>query len=185
MNALENELATAVCSLPPATIDRLRSYSIPESVILGEPLMIGVAKVQASPSGFYEPNDDGDGVLIVAEGCPAGPVWGTLDDLIAFKPPDPGCWWRRRGEIQLLGAYNIRSEPVFPLTIHETPLGWLQSGARGICIVDWSFDPERLLYAGPLEVESDQLKARLEKRIRQAAAERFEIVVPKEIRNAA
>ena len=40
-------------------------------------------------------------------------------------------------------------------------------------------------YAGPLEVESDQLKARLEKRIRQAAAEKFEIVVPKEIRNAA
>ena len=147
--------------------------------------MIGVAKVQTFPSGFYEPNDDGDNVLIAAEGRPASPIWDTLDDLIAFDPKAPGRWWRRHGEVQFLGGYNIRVEPTFPLTIHETPLSWIQAGAQGLCIVDWSFDPERFLYAGPLEVESDQLKARLEKRIRQAAAERFEIVVPKEIRNAA
>ena len=123
--------------------------------------------------------------MIVAAGRPVPPIWDALDDLIAFRPRERGRWWRRCGGGQILGAYNIRPEPVFPLTIHETPLSWLQSGARGFCIVDWSFDPERLLYAGPLEVESSQLKARLEKRIRQAAIEKFEIVTPKEIRNAA
>ncbi len=182
---LYDELAEAVCNLPPATITRLRSFGIPEAAIFDLPLMIGVAKVQTFDSGFYEPNDDGEHVVIIAEGQRAGPVWDTLDDLIAFRPQDPGHWWRRCGEVEILGAYNIRPEPVFPLTIHETPLGWLRSGTRGVCIVDWSFDPERLLYAGPLEVESDQLKARLEKRIRQAAVERFDIVAPKEIRNAA
>jgi hypothetical protein len=184
MITLRDELAEAVCNLPPATINRLRSFGIPESVILGEPLRLGVAKVQASATGFYEPNDDGASVLIVAEGQPAGPIWDTLDDLIAFKPQAPERWWRRRGEVQILGAYSIRPEPVFPLTIHETPLGWLQSGARGICIVDWSFDPERLLYAGPIEIESDRLKARLERRIQQAALAKFDISV-REVRNAA
>ena len=183
--SLREELADAVTNLPPATIDRLRSFGIPESVILGEPLMIGVAEAETSPSGLYEPNDDGESILVVAEGCPAAPIWDTLDDLIAFKPQEPGRWWRRCGEAKILGAYNVRSEPVFPLTIHETPLSWLRSGARGICIVDWSFDPERLLYAGPLEVESDRLKARLERRIQKAALGKFEIVTPKEICNAA
>ncbi len=178
------ELAAAVCNLPPTTIDRLRSFGIPDSVILGEPLMIGVDKVQASHSGFYEPNDESDNALIVAEGWPAGPIWDTLDDLIAFRPQDPGRWWRRRGDVQFLGAYNIRSEPVFPLTIHETPLSWLQAGAQGICIVDWSFNPERLLCAGPLEAESDQLKTRLERRIRQSAVEKFQVAVKGDVRHA-
>ena len=182
---LAAELADAVCNLPPATIGRLRSFGISDSAIFAEPLMIGVAKVQTFPSGFYEPNDDGDNALIVAEGWPASPIWDTLDDLIAFKPQDPGCWWRRRGEVQFLGAYNIRAEPVFPLTVHQTPLSWLQAGAEGLCIVDWTFNPERLLCAGPLEVESDQLKARIERQIRQAAIKKFEIDVPKEIRDAA
>ena len=182
---LNDELAAAVCNLPPATITRLQCFGIPESLIFDLPLMIGVARVQTFPSGFYEPREDGDPAVIIAVGWPVPPIWVVIDDLIAFQPKAPGRWWRRRGEVQLLGTYNIRPEPVFPLAVHETPLSWLQSGARGVCIVDWSFDPERLLYAGPLEVESDQLKARLEKRIQQAAIEKFEIVTPKEIRNAA
>ena len=179
------ELADAVCNLPPTTITRLRCFGIPESVILDLPLMIGVAKVQTFPSGFYEPSEDGDPAVIIAEGWPEPPIWDVIEDLIAFKPQEPGRWWRRRGEVQLLGTYNIRPEPVFPLTIHETPLSWLQAGAHGVCIVDWSIDPERLLCAGPLEVESDQLKARLERWIRQAAFEKFEIAVPRNIRHAA
>ena len=108
------ERADAVCNLPPATINRLRSFGIPDSVIFGEPLMIGVARVQTFPSGFYEPNDDGGGAIIVAAGWSASPIWDTLDDLITFKPQAPERWWRRRGEVKILGAYNIRSEPVFP-----------------------------------------------------------------------
>lgn len=179
------ELADAICNFPPPTIDSLRNRNIPDSVIFGEPLTIGVLTVQTFPDGFYEPHEDGENALIVATGTPAAPIWITLDDLIAFDPETPGRWWRRRGEAQILGMHNIRREPVFPLQIHETPLSWLQAGAKGICIIDWSFNPERLLFAGPLQVESDRLKERLEQRIRDAAVERFQIIVPEDHRYAA
>jgi hypothetical protein len=182
---LEEEFSAAVCNLPPATIHWLRRFRIPDSVIFGKPLMLGVAKVQTFPSGFYEPNDDGANAVIIAEGWPELPIWDVIEDLVAFKPQNPGHWWRRRGEVQLLGAYNIRPEPVFPLAVHETPLSWLQAGVQGVCIVDWSFDPERLLYAGPLEVETPFLKSRLERRIQQAAVEKFQITVTGGVRDAA
>jgi hypothetical protein len=174
---LPNELADAVCNLPLTTIDWLLSFDIPESVIFGEPLMLGVANVQIFDSGFYEPNDDGDPAVILAQGWPNSPIWDTLDDLIAFKPQEPNHWWCRRGEVQLLGAYNIRPEPVFPLSVRETPLSWLRGGGRGVCVLDWAFDPERLVYAGPLEVESAALKQRLEARIKEVALRKFEISV--------
>jgi hypothetical protein len=182
MNDLHDELAAAVCNLPLATIDRLRSFGIPEAVIFGLPLMIGATKVQTFPSGFYEPNDDGTPVVVVAAGRPAGPIWDTLDDLIAFRPQDPGRWWRRCGDIQLIGAYNIRSEPVFPLVLHETPLSWLQAGTAGVCVIDWALDPE--IFAGRIEAESHSLKARLERRIEQAALARFDISI-REVRDVA
>ncbi len=181
---LHDELAAAVCNLPPATITRIQCFGIPESVVLDLPLMIGVAKVQTFPSGFYEPNDDGASAVIVAAGRPAPPIWDTLGDLIAFRPQDPGRWWRRRGEVQVLGSSNIRPEPVFPLILHDTPLSWLQARARGVCVIDGRVDPERFLYAGPIEVESPSLKARLERRIQSAALAKFNISVS-EISNAA
>ena len=104
--------------------------------------------------------------------------------MIAFKPAEPGRWWRRLGEVQILGAQNIRPEPVFPLTLHDTPLSWLQAGARGVCVIDWRVDPERFLYAGPIAAESPSLKARLEQRIQNAALAKFDICVS-EVRNAA
>ena len=174
---LYDEFAAAVCNLSPPVITRLRSFDIPESVIFDLPLMIGLAKVQVFPSGFYEPNDDGENVVIVAAGRPAGPTWGTLDDLIAFKLSDPGRWWCRRGEVQIIGSGNIRSEPVFPLTLYDTPLSWLQASARGVCVIDWRVDPERFLYAGPIEAESPTLKARLRRRIQSAALAKFQISV--------
>ena len=51
-------------------------------------------------------------------------------------------------------------------------------------MIDWRVDPERFLYAGPIEAESPSLKARLERRIQSAALARFDISVS-EVRNAA
>ena len=181
---LHDELVAAVCNLPPATIGRLRSFGIPEAAIFDLPLMVGVAKVQTFPSGFYEPNDVGAPAVIVAAGLPAPPTWDTLDDLIAFRPQDPQRWWRRRGEVQVLGSGNIRPEPVFPLTLHDNPLSWLQAGARGVCVIDWRVNPERFLYAGPIEAKTSSLKARLEQRIQRTALAKFDISVC-EVSNAA
>ena len=181
---LREELADAVCNLPPETIGRLRSFGIPESVIFDPPLMVGVAKVQTFPSGFYEPNGDGVDAVVVAVGRRLDLIWDTLDDLIAFNPAEPGRWWRRLGDVQVLGSENIAPEPVFPLRLYDTPLSWLQAGARGVCVIDWRVDPERFLYAGPIEAETSSLKARLERRIQSAALAKFNITVS-EISNAA
>ena len=91
---------------------------------------------------------------------------------------------RRRGEVQILGSNNIRTKPVFPLTLHDTPLSWLQAPARGVCVIDWRVDPERFLHAGPIEAETPSLKARLERRIQSAALAKLDITVS-EISNAA
>ncbi len=62
--------------------------------------------------------------------------------------------------------------------IHQTPLSWLQAGATGICIVDWGLDPlSALLPAGDLVAETPALKARLERRITEAALEPFKITI--------
>ena len=172
---LHDELAAAVCNLPPATITRLQCFGIPESVIFGLPLMVGVARVQTFPSGFYEPNDNGEYAVIVGAGQRADPVWDTLDDLIAFKHSEPGLWWRRLGAIQVLGVESIRPEPVFLLRLYDTPLSWLQSGPQGVCVVDWRVDPNVLV--GPIEAESPSLKVRLEQRIRSTALAKFQISI--------
>ncbi len=174
--SLADEFSAAVCNLTPQRIGWLRGFGIPDSAIFVEPLKIGVANVQTFPSGFYEPSDDGNPAVIVAEGWPEPPIWDVIEDLIAFLPQDPGRWWHRRGEVQLLGAYNIRSEPVFPLALRETPLSWLQAGTAGVCVIDWSLDPIARL-PGYLKVDSPQLKSRLERRIQQAALSLFDVSV--------
>jgi hypothetical protein len=109
------------------------------------------------------------------------PFRSISDFLVSWFPQR---WWRRRGEVQVLGSGNIRPEPVFPLTLHDNPLSWLQAGARGVCVIDWRVDPERFLRAGPIEAETPSLKARLARRIQSAALAKFDISVS-EISHAA
>jgi hypothetical protein len=183
--SLEAELADAVCNLSPDRIGWFCDLGIPRVTILAEPLMIGVSFVETWSDGFYEPNDDGELAVIIAEGWPEPPIWDSVDDLIAFKPTDPSRWWRRLGEVQMLGNYNIRPEPVFPTTLYDSPMSWLQAGGTGLCIVDWAINPNTVLMSvGPMEVESSALKEKLERRIQQAALAFFEISL-KEVRRAA
>ena len=99
----------------------------------------------------------------------ASKIWYQLSDvhdLIAFRPDATGRWWRRRGDVDLLGANNITPWRLSPLVIHETPLSWLQAGANGIVIINWGLDPiARLGGTGYLETETPALKRRLERRI--------------------
>jgi hypothetical protein len=182
---LIDELADAVCSLSWTRIDWLCGLGVPRQTILAHPLMIGVAKVQTSPDGFYEPGDDGTDAVIIAEGRPAPPIWDGLDDLIAFQPEAPGRWWRRRGEVKILGGHNLRHGSTLPVIVHENPLSFLRGGARGVCVIDWRINPEVLVSTGPLEAESKQLESRLRQRAREAAAERFSIAVTERSSHAA
>ena len=85
----------------------------------------------------------------------------------------------------VLGEFNFGRFQVDALRLHEHPLDWLRNDGRGVCILDWAFDPiTALSAAGRLEADSPQLKRRLERRIQQAALEPFDISVG-EVSNAA
>jgi hypothetical protein len=164
---------------------------IPNRIIFGARHHVGVAPIVTHSDGLFELHDDGEAAVIVPEGVPEWPAWDEIHDLIAFKPEDPSRWWRRRGDVDLLGASNIIPWRLSPLTIQETPLSWLQAGAKGICIVNWGLDPfTALLRGGDLVTESPALKAQLKRRITEAALEPVKITVAtlgdgSEVRDAA
>ena len=178
MADLDHEFALTTDGVTPPLVGRFQRWGIPGRVIFGARHYMGVSRIVTHSSGLFEFHDDGELAVIVAEGEPEWPGWAWIDDLIAFKPDDPSHWWRRRGAVVLLGAYNMTPWKLSPTTIHKTPLSWLQAGATGICIVDWGFDPlSALLPAGDLVAETPALKARLERRITEAALEPFKITI--------
>ncbi len=172
------ELAHTQDPLGPTWYARFRELGFPDRVIFGVRPLIGVGRIVTHSDGLFEFHDDGEVALVVPEGEPESPGWAVVPDLIAFKPSEPGRWWLRRGQVDLLGAYNMAPWKLSPTTIHETPLSWLRAGADGICIVDWGLDPATaLLPAGDLVAETPALEARLECRITEAALEPFKIAV--------
>ncbi len=183
---LTTELAQTQDTLGPTWYAQFRTLGIPDRVTFGVRPLIGVGRIVTHSSGLFEFHDDGDLAIIVAEGEPEVPGWAEVHDLIAFKAEDPDRWWLRRGQVDLLGTYNITPWRLSPLTIHDNPLSWLQAGADGICVVDWAIDPiARLVGTGHLEAETPALKRRLEGRIQEVALAGFNITVTEEARHAA
>ncbi len=186
MADLEHEFALTTDGVSPLVVKYLQRMGIPNRVLFGPRHHVGVARIVTSSDGLFEIHDDGERALIVPEGVPEVPAWDSIHDLIAFKPDNPGRWWRRRGDVDLLGASNISHWRLSPLVIYETPLSWLQAGANGGCVVNWAFDPIAVFdRAGHLELETPALKSRLERRIRDAALASFDISVLEEVRHVA
>ena len=60
-----------------------------------------------------------------------------LDELIAWRPAEPGQWWYRWGaDWPALGDHFIDDAHINgkPLNCHLTPLDWLRGGCRG-CVM--------------------------------------------------
>ena len=60
-----------------------------------------------------------------------------LDELIAWRPAEPGVWWYRWGASwPALGDHYIDDAHLdgVPLECHMTPLEWLRGGCRG-CVM--------------------------------------------------
>ena len=178
---VEDEFSQACCNINPERLAALRAAGVPDAVYADH--LVGMAPIEPHRGGLFDIADVGDPAVLLPVGEWGGLNW-KLEDLVAFYLDRPGRWWRRLGAVQVLGAENIAPEPVVPLRLHDTPLSWLRAAARGACVIDWRVDPERFLYAGPIEAESHSLKARLERRIQQAALAKFQISVS-EVRNAA
>ncbi len=183
---LADEFALATDGVTPLLVGRFRQMGIPNRIIFGARHYLGVARIVTHSDGLFELHDDGEPALIVPEGKPEVPGWEWIEDLIAFMPDDPSRWWRRRADVDLLGTSNITPWRLSPLTIHDTPLSWLQAGADGVAIVDWGLDPiARLSGAGYLEAETPALKRRLGRRIQEVALASFDIPVREEAPHAA
>ena len=183
---LVDEFALTTDGVTPILVEHFQRMGIPNRIIYAPRHYIGAAHITTTSVGLFEFHDDGERALIVPEGVPEWPGWDAIHDLIAFRPSRPDRWWRRRGDVDLLGVDNITPWQLSPLVIHETPLSWLQAGADGICIVDWALDPiARLGVVGHLEAENQVLKRQLERRIQEVALASFDISVMEEARHAA
>ena len=183
---LDREFALTTDGVTPLLVERLLQWGIPKRIVYGPRHYLGVARIVATSDGLFEFHDDGDRAVIVPEGEPEVPAWDEIHDLIAFLPAEPSRWWRRRGDVDVLGASNITPWRLSPLTIHETPLSWVQAGADGVCIVNWALDPiVTLERARHLEVETPALKKRLESRVQEVALASFDISVLEEVRHVA
>ncbi len=159
MNGLEDEFSVAVCSLTPERIDVLRAAGVHEGAIFHDPLMVGMAPIEAHRGGLFDITDDGDLAVLLPVGEWDGLNW-VLDDIVAFYLDRPDRWWRRRGDADVLGTVN--GFEIEPRRLHKTPLDWLKSEGAGVCILDHRRDPlDLLLGAGPLVADqSIQTKLR-------------------------
>ena len=183
---LASEFETALDNLDNLWIERFRALGLPDRVLRISPPLVGVGCVETSSEGFFEFWDHGVSAVIVPVGVPQCLHWNPLDDLIAFTLDKPDRWWLRRRAVDLLGAYNVTPWRLSPLTVYETPFNLLRAGGGGIVILDWNRSPADVLRrAGPLEAESDELKARLQQRVQEVALEQFSIEVIGKARNAA
>ena len=186
MADLDREFALASDGVTPLLIERFQQMGISNRIIYGPRHYLGAARVVTASDGLFEFHDAGEIAIVVPEGEPEWPGWAWIDDLIAFKLDSPERWWRRRAEVDLLGTSNITPWRLSPLTIHDTPLSWLQAGADGVAIVDWGLDPiARLGGAGHLEAETWALKHRLKRRVQEVALAAFDITVTEEVHDAA
>ncbi len=185
MADLDREFALTTDGVTPLVVEYFQRLDIPNRIIFGPRHHVGVGRIITSSDGLFEIHDDGERALIVPEGEPEVPAWDEIHDLVAFMPFDPARWWRRRSDVDILGASNMTPWRLSPLIIHETPLSWLQGGCTGICIVDWGFDPNALLAAGHLEIETPALRRRLQHRITEAALAPFNITDIEEVRHVA
>ena len=173
---LEAEFALVADGVTGLVLDRFRQWGIPPRIIYGPRHHVGVAKIVTHSCGLFEFHEDGRWALIVPEGVPAMPGWDLIEDLVAFFPDDSERWWRRRGDVDFLSAYNQSPWQLSSLTVHETPLAWLRAGCTGICILDWGFDPNTLLGAGQLLFKTPALRTRFEHRIQEAALAAFNLI---------
>ena len=93
--------------------------------------LCGLTSIQAF-GRFYEPNTDGQPVIIV-------PILDgdELCDLLCFDLDRPAEWFVRLGGEPLLGACALSDQLLGkPLHIYRTPLSWLRAGCDGVVILD-------------------------------------------------
>lgn len=95
---------------------------------------------------LYWPDPAGFGALILGVWADEPPsVLAQTDnfvlmDLIAFNTTRPDRWWYRRAvQFAVLGAHHLHlaMDSGRSITLHDTPLQWLQAECRGAVLLEW------------------------------------------------
>jgi hypothetical protein len=141
---LTGELAATRASTTEEERAKLAKLGIPQHMLD----MVGAARVDLFSGGkLYQPLEDiGDRVFIIGVrvGDPISPehprpdevaYCGILIDLLAWHPDVPERWATRLDLATWLGAIPPQYMQPPKVLVHRTPLAWLQSGGRGLCIL--------------------------------------------------
>ena len=125
----------------------------------------GVATIQTSPDGTYEPAHTGTGAIVIGV---HGPDL-ELVDLCAFHPASPGCWHLRLGLAEFLGAEAVDKAAFLRefLKLYRTPLLWMRGGCQGACVLDWRIARTVLLSVPELVAEDLDHGEEMERRLRE------------------
>lgn len=130
----------------------LRSQGIDDTLVLAHAGTVALLPCIFDDSGFFDFADNSESCLVfeVLDEDAA-----TTADLCAFSVSNPCRFGTAMGAAPVLGMTNITNPASWAfgdlLPIHHTPLEWLQSGCRGVVILDYRGAREILGKAlGPL-----------------------------------
>lgn len=161
MHQLEVELSVAASAVRPEHLRPLVDLAVSWPTI-------GELGRHHPGLGIVRAKEGEDELYILGDGEPhlVLPVYeiGELIDLVAFRSGDPERWLLRSGYGWALGLEEGLGRHTWgdhvPLSV--SPLEWLQRGAQGLCVLDWSAPELHYLNdIGHLVCSSDRLSKHL------------------------
>ena len=127
----------------------------------------GIERIREESGGLWVPDPDGylAAIVPVVEhwlvDC-SGVLLDTVEivDLVAFRTASPMRWRWRTGDGWALGAGHLIGDA--PIDLVASPLAWLASAGRAMCLLDWELRPQRWrqLRDGPPIVTADEMLRR-------------------------
>ena len=101
-------------------------------VVMSDQAALGKAGITTRPDGLYETDRSGEWAAVVG----VFDANNEIGDLVAWFLEKPGQWWRRTGDIPILGARDlaIAAYGGGAINLHPTPEAWLLARGDGVCV---------------------------------------------------
>lgn len=142
----------------PATGAYFKAHGIDDKLVLAHAGTAALLPCAFDGNGFFDFDADGEPCLafeVLDEDA------ATVIDVCSFAVADPSRFSVAHGNAPVLGLTNVSNPASWAfgdlLPIHHNPLEWLQSGCRGVVILDYRGAREVLGRAlGPLLATDEQ-----------------------------